>query len=926
MNKIKFITFLIGFFAKIMIFYSTLFAFDFNEAINSGKALAHEQLNYFKNNPDLIKFFSDNFTFYDNSTDNKSFVKAITNLDKIDTSNIENLYGDEDNFAQYVYNLSSDNYTPQDNSSNIYANQEFKAYDLVKNAFRPPKSYYNDKFNLLEHSSTNEIYEGNFAYGTFSLGNSFEDCNKETKVNLFLRTGHLPDYVTCEKINSGEFVCKTIRKYNIMISNHTEDTVNIDGITWYKKCQVTNHSYYYYSESIDNQSCQNIVNTLNNEDLLNNCHIVSKECIETFPVTIKGEEGTKIVNADCGHDTETSDHQCKIQWNDPVQEVGCYETIHDSTWEECEASCQQDSNVLSTALEYALDYVTEAHFYQWTSGKINSSDYGCASAEEYRQMQVQYTFQNPDCTIEEGIADLGYNKKCIVEKTVILCDYMGGSNPQPAPQYQGNIDTCEEYEDNSSCVFVNRECLVDDNGNEMIDNNTGECIEWNYIYDCGKEISYKEATVEQSLNCVGNIRCMGTECTDAVQDDLTIDQLADVESDLKYVDKAVQSLDSETSHVFVGKQMECTKAGMFRINCCKRAVAKTSIGDALDYIKLGVNAYKAAKYSGLIDKFLANNAGQVFNDLFSRLHFWNPLNFTGDYNTIAFYKIGEFAKDLIGEDLASYIFNYDEYGIAYSLSPAMSALFNVVGFAYSSYQVFMTLGQIFFHCTEDDVKTVSMKNMGFCHYVGTYCKVKVLGKCLQKAEFYCCYNNFFDLWFNEQVRSTPQPEIQQTEPSVLKWKAGAKTGNCNGFSPEILDKVDTSNFNSKQLALKLIASQKDYLEKYGAEKYDNLTKDFFEGYITKDFDNATTGSYIDTVRDKVAKRVVEKYDNGTNRIKENFENYINTTIDNITDLNLLNVNLGDKNQGDNLTTPKGVGHENNNLIDYQNVKVKNVDH
>jgi conjugal transfer mating pair stabilization protein TraN len=73
---------------------------------------------------------------------------------------------------------------------------------------------------------------------------------------------------------------------------------------------------------------------------------------------------------------------------------------------------------------------------------------------------------------------------------------------------------------------------------------------------------------------------------------------------------------------------------------------------------------------------------------------------------------------------------------------------------------------------------------GQCHYVGSYCAVKVLGICLQKKKTYCCFHSVLARIVQEQGRK--QLGMGWGEP---------KSPNCRGFTPDEFQRLDFSKMD-----------------------------------------------------------------------------------------------------------------------------------
>ena len=98
-------------------------------------------------------------------------------------------------------------------------------------------------------------------------------------------------------------------------------------------------------------------------------------------------------------------------------------------------------------------------------------------------------------------------------------------------------------------------------------------------------------------------------------------------------------------------------------------------------------------------------------------------------------------------------------------------------------------------CDKEDHMTVTLRESGYCHYVGTRCikKIKIgFAKiCVQKGKFYCCFNSKLARIIHEQGRP-------QLNTDIRSW-GSAKHPNCRGFTPEEFasldfDKIDLTEY------------------------------------------------------------------------------------------------------------------------------------
>ncbi|MDF4961936.1 conjugal transfer protein TraN, partial [Vibrio parahaemolyticus] len=71
-----------------------------------------------------------------------------------------------------------------------------------------------------------------------------------------------------------------------------------------------------------------------------------------------------------------------------------------------------------------------------------------------------------------------------------------------------------------------------------------------------------------------------------------------------------------------------------------------------------------------------------------------------------------------------------------------------------------------------------------CTYVGSYCKSKVLGACIEKREAYCCFNSPLSRIIQEQVR----PQLGQNF-------GDPKNPQCEGIPLDKIAEIDWSKIN-----------------------------------------------------------------------------------------------------------------------------------
>lgn len=131
------------------------------------------------------------------------------------------------------------------------------------------------------------------------------------------------------------------------------------------------------------------------------------------------------------------------------------------------------------------------------------------------------------------------------------------------------------------------------------------------------------------------------------------------------------------------------------------------------------------------------------------------------------------------------------------LGSAMGSVMTVVGYVYMAYVIANMIVQIAYACTEDEFALVAQRDQKNCHYIGSYCKSKVLGACIEKREVYCCFKSPLARIMNEQIRL--QGDILGEEYDGF---GTPKNPKCTGVPLDKIDRVDWSRIDlSEWIAL-----------------------------------------------------------------------------------------------------------------------------
>jgi len=352
-------------------------------------------------------------------------------------------------------------------------------------------------------------------------------------------------------------------------------------------------------------------------------------------------------------------------------------------------------------------------------------------------------------------------------------------------------DTCQTLRDRG-CTMYERTCA---------DPNDPFCQNVNYIYRCGgggEILGYDVAIV-----CAGDIRCIGSECSDASynanQDFAKAVQMAEIL-------KAAQ-VDASQTEVFPGKPMICNSTPH---NCCVANTGGVSIGD---YITLSIASYKA--YT-----FMSAGIGKTMDTLAASM--------TNSINAIA-TKFGYIQPEMI----TPYHFQFTSFAgvndvqilqypegelIVYNTASAQWLTYaataaTVIQAVWMAYNIATTVYNIMFACTADDMKTSSYLGFNLCHLVGERCAGRFLGVCYKRENVYCCFNSILARLIHEQGR-----------PQVGRGWGSLDNPDCAGLTFGELSALDFSQMDLTEYMQ--YVQEKSGLSAAEMEEIQNRTKQY----------------------------------------------------------------------------------------------------
>lgn len=391
----------------------------------------------------------------------------------------------------------------------------------------------------------------------------------------------------------------------------------------------------------------------------------------------------------------------------------------------------------------------------------------------------------------------------------------------------GNLDSCSVFESDPQCGFISSTCV------EGAEGDSGECYVREDTYDCGSSQSVPTLEREASYECAGPIRCMGSECFEhTVESSPDFARAAAMLNAAQFMGQDLSCTGTSDEdgiigdenvqcEVFKGTAGECKKAVGGVVDCCE-APAGINLGDYLTMIMTvpkidsGIMSLEGTSADAVFGAYntlrepVVESWSSITQPFTSRLEnasgAWDTmtgsvqnkvLEFTGPLRD----KVAEMTGDVIfgaadsaglppgvgGEAAASFSEQLLGQGGAQFLSTAMTA--------YQIYVATMLAIQLIWKCETSEFEMNAQRELKSCHFVGSYCKTKILGQCIEKREAHCCFTSPLSRILQEQVRS-------QTGQG---W-GSAESPECGGIPVAELASVDWESINLDEW-LAILASE-----------------------------------------------------------------------------------------------------------------------
>jgi hypothetical protein len=327
-------------------------------------------------------------------------------------------------------------------------------------------------------------------------------------------------------------------------------------------------------------------------------------------------------------------------------------------------------------------------------------------------------------------------------------------------------DGCQSLID-QGCTLYSRKCSDLD------------CNNYEYTYRCGGTGEIR--TYDKAYNCLGDIKCMGTDCKDASYSTNT--DFAAAAAAMEVMNQ--YRVDSTNAEIFPGEEQVCMSNPK---DCCEKPDGGMSIGD---YIMLGrstIEAYSLlnggsaatwASYADAMTYVASMGESGTLSGLTGIGSAGNSINIVTSVENVGL--IGESTLESMG-----YTATYQSGGqVVYSgASSTVSALSTVATMATVAFVVYTIATYVYnwvYQCDEQDVITSQKDGLRLCHEIGQRCASEALGLCLKEETVSCCYNSILARVLHEQARQ-----------QINKPWGSPEEPNCGGFTPGELASIDFS--------------------------------------------------------------------------------------------------------------------------------------
>lgn len=381
--------------------------------------------------------------------------------------------------------------------------------------------------------------------------------------------------------------------------------------------------------------------------------------------------------------------------------------------------------------------------------------------------------------------------------------------------------SCDALKSKPECGFISSKCVEGAKGP------SGACYVYEDTFDCGYSVNIPDYSKNSKYSCEGSIKCMGDECLDiGSEKNPDFAKAAALLNAAQFMAQDMSCSDGATGEggdgnvdlgcrVFSGTPGSCKIAVGGAQNCCEKP-ENISLADyltmlmavpKLDSAIMALDKGSALKgtYQALRDPAMQGwtevskpfaSYGENISGAVSE--FVKPLN---DVYSQVMQQLKDTVRDIIKDAIQNGLSTTGlEGGAAAGMADqaskqaaeqATESIMNNIGGAastimtvYTVYVVTMMVIQIVWACEQEEFELNAKRQLKSCTHVGSYCKSKALGVCIEKREAYCCYNSPLSRIINEQVRG--QKGLGHGDP---------KSPQCDGLTMDQISSVDWDKIN-----------------------------------------------------------------------------------------------------------------------------------
>ncbi|EPT6819819.1 conjugal transfer mating pair stabilization protein TraN [Vibrio cholerae] len=670
------------------------------------------------------------------------------------------------------------------------------------------------------------------------IAGGFGDCSAETTINQNTINAHIPEYERCQRVVDQSADCEVVHDYDASVVKHYDGPYNLkscgEGCTelwigrvgdnyWSGNCTI-------YEEYTRVQ--------VSNPDAIVSATLEYAKWDDYMQVWVgKSGQETKVWSGPDGNFPPETAGRCELStsWerNPNVDVTPYFKNVKDGdvvTFKIRVSVSGEGEGFGRIKLRYDPSKAITKD--EWAPQSCMDSAKGVVDG--FAEGEITCIDDPTDatgCTVINGIKVCesqlkpsplpGIPKLC--KKVRVKADYdfyKGQMDCWTDPQGEthcpvntgGNLNSCQMYEDNPQCGFISSECI------DGAEGSSGKCYVFKDTYDCGTDVSIPTLEKETTYQCGGPIRCMGDDCLDITKSQST--DFARASALLNAAQFMTQDMsctgqnddDNPTGEenvmcsAFAGEAGECKIAVGGVSDCCEKP---TNISFA-DYLNLIMAVPKLdGAVMGLSDGSTVKGAYQVLRD--PVMSGWTEItqpfasyieNISGAVDSFL-QPVQQFAQETIGalkEQITKLtseaLGNASATGAAgvpagapesmteQILGQQGAAMLSTVMTVYTVYVVSMVMIQMIWKCEEKEFTMNAKRALNSCTYVGSYCKSKVLGACVEERESYCCFNSPLSRIIQEQVR-----------PQLGLNFGDARAPQCGGIPLDRIADIDWSKVN-----------------------------------------------------------------------------------------------------------------------------------